>query len=120
MPRTVDLFIDSDLPLAQLALRVGEVVGRTLLPSPDGSRFVLHDEGVTAYLAEHDFLDDDDLPLSEFRYVLSASVRESDNFEDSAEVSYLRRANTSLRQATGLSSLLVLDLELPDPSQPAR
>ena len=120
MPRTVDLFLDSDRPLDRLADQLSELVGCPFVAAPDGARFLLQDGPVTAHLAEHDFLDDDDLPLSEFRYVLSASVRESDNFEDSAEVSYLRRANTSLRQATGLSSLLVLDLELPDPSQPAR
>jgi hypothetical protein len=75
--------------------------------------------GVTAYLAEHDFLDDDNLPLSEFRYVLSASVRTAGDIEQSPEVACLRLVNTLLRQNAGFASLLVIDLERPDAPEPA-
>jgi hypothetical protein len=112
MSRTVDLFIDSDQPLELVASRLGELAGRPLTAFPDGARFVLHDGDVTAYLSEHDFLDDDDLPLSELRYVLSAMVRQPGPIEESPEVSYLRRLNERLRQSE-LASLLVVDLERP-------
>ena len=118
MSRTIDLFIDSDQPLDQVAAQLSELTTYPLMASPDRSRFVLQDGPVTAYLAEHDFLDDDDLPLSEFRYVLSASVRSPGDIDDSAEVACLRRVNSRLREATVLPSLLVIDLERPDAALP--
>jgi hypothetical protein len=115
--RTVDLFIDSDQPLDQVAVQLSELAHCQLVASPDRSRFLWQEGPVTAYLAEHDFLDDDDLPLSEFRYVLSAPVRSSGRIDDSAEVAFLRRVNSQLRQSAVLPSLLVIDLERPDPVQ---
>ena len=117
MPRTVDLFIDSDQPLQQVAAQLGDVTGHLLAASPDRSQFVLQEGPVTAYLAEHDFLDDDDLPLSEFRYVLSAPVRTAGDIDESAEVACLRRVHSQLRSSVGLPSLLVIDLERPDAYQ---
>lgn len=114
MSRTVDLFIDSDQPLEQVADHLSELTGRPLVATPDRARFVLQDGPVTAYLAEHDFLDDDDLPLSEFRYVLSAPVRSPGAVDDSAEVACLRQVNADLRTGSDLPSLLVIDLERPD------
>jgi hypothetical protein len=115
--RTVDLFIDSDQPLEQVAAQLSELNDCQLVASPDRARFVLHEGPVTAYLAEHDFLDDDDLPLSEFRYVLSAPVRSPGPIDDSAEVACLRGINTRMRQSAVLPSLLVIDLERPDSVQ---
>ena len=86
MSRTIDLFIDSDQPLEQVAAQLSDLTGHPLVASPDRSRFVFQDGPVTAYLAEHDFLDDDDLPLSEFRYVLSTSVSSPGDIDDGAEV----------------------------------
>ncbi|HTW09183.1 MAG TPA: hypothetical protein VME46_16880 [Acidimicrobiales bacterium] len=114
MSRTVDLFIDSDQPLEQVAAELSDLTGTQLVPSSDRTRFVLHRDGVTAYLAEHDFIDDDDLPLSEFRFVLSAPVRSNGLIDDSAEVAYLREVNSALRHRAQLASLLVIDLERPD------
>ena len=114
MSRSVDLFIDSDQALAQVASRLGELTGQPLVASPDPSRFVLRDGPVTAHLAEHDFVDDDDLPLSEFRYVLSASVRSAGSIDDSPEAASLRRVNALWREGAYLPSLLVIDLERPD------
>jgi hypothetical protein len=117
MTCTVDLFIDSDQPLGQLAARLSDLLGQELSPSPDARRFVLRDGEVTAYLAEHDFVDDEDLPLSEFRYVLSAAVRGRGRAEESEEITCLRRVNAVLRETTGLPSLLVVDLERPAPGR---
>jgi hypothetical protein len=117
MSRTVDLFLDSDQPLERVAAQLSELTGQQFVALPDGSRFVLQDGQVSAYLAEHDFLDDDDLPLSEFRYVLSASVRTIGSIEDSLEVECLRRVNAQLRSNASFPSLLVIDLERPDADQ---
>ena len=94
MSRTVDLFIDSDQPLPQLAERLSELVGQPLSASGGQHRYALVDGNVNAYLSEHDFLDDDDLPLSEFRYVLSAAVRGPGPIEDSPEVCCVRAGQT--------------------------
>jgi hypothetical protein len=118
MSRTVDLFLDSDQPLGRVAEQLSELTGNQLVASPDKTHFVMLVGGVTAYLAEHDFLDDDNLPLSEFRYVLSASVRGAGHIEESPEVAALRLVNTLLRQGAGFPSLLVIDLERPDALQP--
>jgi hypothetical protein len=118
MTQTVDLFLDSDQPLALVASELGELIGAPLVASPDHARFVVHDGEVTADLSEHDFIDDVDLPLSSFRYVLSAFVRRIGRAEDSAELAWLRRVNSSWRDGPGLPSLLVINLERPD-AQPA-
>jgi hypothetical protein len=117
MPRTVDLFLDSDQPLDRVAEQLSEVSRARFVPAPDGAHFVAHDAGVVAYLTDHDFLDDDDLPLSEFRYVLSASVARGASIEESPELSFLRRVNAGLRQSGAFPSLLVIDLERPDTAQ---
>jgi hypothetical protein len=114
MPRTVDLFLDSDQPLDRLAEQLGELGSARFVPSPDQAYFVARDGDVVAYLTDHDFVDDDDLPLSEFRYVLSASVTQATSIEDSPELSFLRRVNAGLRQSGAFASLLVIDLERPD------
>lgn len=116
MPRTVDLFLDSDQPLDRVAEQLAELSNARFVASPDRAHFVAHDSDVVAYLAGHDFLDDDELPLSEFRYVLSASVPAGVAIEESRELSFLRRVNAGLRQSGAFASLLVIDLERPDTS----
>jgi hypothetical protein len=117
MPRTVDLFLDSDQPLDRLAEQLSELSSVRFVSSPDQAHFVAQDGDVVAYLTDHDFLDDDELPLSEFRYVLSASVPQGTLIDDSSELSFLRRVNAGLRQSGGFPSLLVIDLERPDTAQ---
>jgi len=117
MSRTVDLFLDSDQPLDLVAAELSELIGAPLSPSPDRHRYALQDGGVTVYLSEHDFLDDDDLPLSEFPYVLSAQVRGAGDIDASPEARCLRRVNALWRDGPGLPSLLVIDLERLDLSE---
>lgn len=119
MPRAIDLFIDSDQPLDRLADELSQLTGQPFQPAPDRSRYVMHDDGVVAHLSGHDFVDDDGLPLSEFRYVLSCSVPYGSDLETSAEVASLRRVSTSLRDHGALPCLLVIDLERPDVPGPA-
>lgn len=114
MPRTVDLFLDSDQPLSRVAEQLSELSFVRFVAAPDQAHFVAHDGDVVAYLTDHDFLDDNDLPLSEFRYVLSASVTRSASIEDSPELAFLRKVNAGLRQSGAFPSLLVIDLERPD------
>lgn len=114
MSRTVDLFVDSDQALEQVAAVIGDLAGHRLVKVPDGSRFIFDDGHVTAQLSEHDFVDDEDLPLSEFRYVLSSVVRGAGPVDKSVELAFLRRLNNGLREQTVLPSLLVVDLERPD------
>lgn len=114
MSRTVDLFVDSDQPLDQVAALIGDLVGRPLVCAPDGRRYLFDDGEVVAHLSEHDFVDDEDLPLSEFRYVLSAVVRSVTTIDTSAEIALMRMLNAGLRERNLLPSLLVVDLERPD------
>jgi hypothetical protein len=114
MPRTVDLFLDSDRPLSRVAEQLSELDLVRFVAAPDQAHFVARDGDVVAHLTDHDFLDDDDLPLSEFRYVLSASVQRTVPIEDSPELAFLRKVNAGLRQSGAFPSLLVIDLERPD------
>jgi hypothetical protein len=114
LSRTVDLFLDSDQPLERFASQLSELTGAQLVASPDGTGYYLHDGPVAAFLFEHDYVDDDDLPLSEFRFVFSAQVRGRGRMEDSAELQYLRQVNGRLRETSGMSSLLVIDLQVRD------
>ena len=116
MARTVDLFIDSDQPIEQLAYRLGELAGTVPRPAPLGASYLLGDGEVAARLAEHDFLDDEGLPLSEFRYVVSCAVRRPGELDESAELAFLRALNRRLRQESLWPSLLVVDLERLDPA----
>jgi hypothetical protein len=115
--RTVDLFLDSDQPLDLFASQLAELTGHQFVPSPDGTHFAMHAGEVTAYLTEHDFLDDEGLPLGEFRYVLSAPIRSAGNIEESTETTCLRSVNTLFRSRGTTPSLLVLDLDRPDSRQ---
>ena len=116
MARTVDLFIDSDQPIEQVAYRLGELAGRVPRPAPPGTAYLLGDGEVAARLAEHDFVDDEGLPLSEFRYVVSCAVRGPGEVDESAELAFPRALNRRLRQESPWPSLLVVDLERPDPA----
>jgi len=117
--RTIDLFLDSDQPLELLAGRLALLTGREFVASPDGTRFAMRERDVVAYLAEHDFLDDEDLLLSQFRYVLSAVVKGTGELEESPEAVCLRSVNALFRQGGAGASLLVMDLDRPSENQVA-
>ena len=100
MSRTVDLFLDSDQPLERHA-ELGDLMGHPLVALPDRTRYVLSEGRVNAFLSEHDFLDDDDLPLSEFRYVLSACVTATASIEESPRWNSSARSTLAWRQVSG-------------------
>ena len=93
---------------------LGDLMGHPLVALPDRTRYLLSEGRVNAFLSEHDFLDDDDLPLSEFRYVLSARVTATATIDESPELELFRKINARLATSVGLPSLLVIDLERPD------
>lgn len=118
MSRSVDLFIDVDLPLDRLAEELGRLTGLHLTPEPHGDCFVLSEGRVVARLAEHPYGDDEDLPLSRHRYALSSRVPDDDRLQDSEEAVLLRRVSQQLRSGSPWRALLVLDLQYRDPGTP--
>ncbi len=111
--RSVDLFIDSDLPLTEVAARVTAVTQIPVAADADG-RFVVSHEEVHAELGEHRYVDDGDLWLSRYRYALSARVATDANPKDSAEAGLLRRMAQALHRDGPFAVLLVLDLQYRD------
>lgn len=118
MARSIDLFIDSDRPLDGLADELSELTGLVFAPAPDRRRYVMQDGLVVCHLSGHDFLDDDGLPLSEFRYVLATSVPLGTELATSPEVTSLRHVRDRLLEQAGPPCLLVIDLERPDEAEP--
>jgi hypothetical protein len=64
MSRCVDLFVDSDLPIDEVADQLRRLAGVALTPSPDAATYVLRDGPVVVELGEHAYGDDGDLRLS--------------------------------------------------------
>ncbi|MHB1534779.1 MAG: hypothetical protein ACYC1D_09255 [Acidimicrobiales bacterium] len=114
MSRSVDLFIDTDAPLEQLAEQLGQAIGAQLTPSPNGATRILRDGAVVAELGPHPYLDDGDLWLSRYRYALSARVTSDARPQDTAEAAVLRRVAQAVRQRELFPVLLVLDLQYRD------
>lgn len=121
MSRSVDLFIDADLPLERLAAELGQRLDAAVAEDPGSSRWRLQLGEVTAHLGPHPYVDDRDLLLSRYRYALSARVVGDEALPDAREATVLRRASQVLRRETPWRLLLVLDLHYrdPGPSSPA-
>ena len=112
MSRSVDLFIDSELSLPDLAARLHQLSGVGLVPAREEDCLVMAGSAVQARLSGHDYLDDHELCLSRYRYVLSARVPGDVNPRDSKEASVLRSISQTLRSE--MAVLLVLDLQYRD------
>jgi hypothetical protein len=109
--RSVDLFISSSLPLDQLAADLGRRSDAQLLPTTDPARWRFVDGGVTAELSEHPYVDDGELWLSRYRYVLSARMVAGVGPLDSPEVLSLRHLAQTVHDPVSFPCLLVLDLQ---------
>jgi hypothetical protein len=109
--RSVDLFISSSLPLDELAADLGRRTDAELLPTTDPGRWRFVDGGVTAELSEHPYLDDGELWLSRYRYVLSSRMATGVGPLDSPEVLSLRHLAQTLHDPVSFPVLLVLDLQ---------
>jgi hypothetical protein len=108
--RSVDLFISSSLPLDELAADLGRRTDADL-PTTDPGRWRFVDCGVTAELSEHPYLDDGELWLSRYRYVLSSRMATGVGPLDSPEVLSLRHLAQTLHDPVSFPVLLVLDLQ---------
>ncbi len=114
MARTVELFLDSDQPLALVARDLAGLVGARLSPLPGTSGFALSDGPVDATVREHAFVDDEGLPLSAFRYVVTVVVAGTYEPEAGPELHWLRALRRRVRDERPWACLLVVDLERPD------
>lgn len=111
MSRSVDLFIASSLPIEALAEHLRARTGAQLTPTTDPARWRMVDGSVTADLYEHAYVDDGELWLSRYRYVLSTHMADGIGLLDSSEVLGLRHLAQVLHDPPHLSVLLVLDLQ---------
>lgn len=118
MSRSIDLFLDSDLPLERLGTVLDEIVeDATFRPAPDGSSWSVRWSEGTAQLSAHDYFAGR-LPLDAYPFVLSCSVAGGTALASSAEAAWLRRVAAALRSAGWPQTLLVLDLQRRDGEEP--
>lgn len=111
MSRSVDLFIGSSLPIDQLAELLRTRSGAQLVPTVDPERWRFVDGAISADLFVHPYVDDGELWLSRYRYVLSTSMADGVGPIDSGEVLGLRHLAQILHDPVELPVLLVLDLQ---------
>jgi hypothetical protein len=112
MSRSVDLFIDADVSLDELASALGCQADSPLVPDEAGWR--LQEGDAQAVLAEHPYDDDGDLPFTRYRYALSARVPNDVRPHATAEAALLRRVALKVQQGPGWPVLLVHDLQYRD------
>lgn len=114
MSRSVDLFVSSPETLDVVAAAIGEIDDVTVEAGSDGSWNVR--EGATsASLSSHGYVDDGDLLLSRYVYVLSGQVPATARPQDTPVAGLLRHVGSQLRQRTSWAVLLVLDLQYREP-----
>lgn len=112
MSRSVDLFVDSTLPLEALAELLAARSELRFDPAGDDPEHCrAHLGEVSVELYAHDYVDDGELWLSRYRYVLSSRTDGGVVPLDSAEVTALRRLAHQLHDPTDLPVMLVLDLQ---------
>jgi hypothetical protein len=114
MSRSVDLFIDADIPIGELAAELGRLTDLTLDPRPDAAEWILEEGEVRATLAEHPYVDDGDLLLAHYRYALSCQVTNGVRLQAAPETALLRLVAEALQHKSAWPVLLVLDLQYRD------
>ena len=120
MSRSVDLFIDADVSLDELAGALGRQAGAPLVADPDHTSWRLTDGEVHAILAEHPYGDDGNLLFTRYRFALSARVPNEVRPHDTAEAALLRRMAVKIQQGPAWPVLLVHDLQYRDHELPSR
>jgi hypothetical protein len=114
MSRSVDLFIDADAPIDEVAANLGELLGSPLAEGPGPRTWLLQEGTVEAVLTCHPFLDDGELLLSRYRYALSARVPNTVRVQDAPETALLRHVAERVLRGSHLPALLVFDLQYRD------
>ncbi|HVA74250.1 MAG TPA: hypothetical protein VNF71_06760 [Acidimicrobiales bacterium] len=110
MSRSVDLFISSPEPLDAVATKISDLAKVSVVAGPDG-RWEVREGDTSASLYEHRYIDDGDLFLSHYQYVLSGQAPATSRPQDTPEAALLRRVGSVLQQGTSWPVLLVLDLQ---------
>jgi hypothetical protein len=109
MSRSVELFICSPDPLDAVARTVASATGFKVDPGESGV-WIVRDGEVRAVLGEHRYTDEE-LPLSRYRYAMSAEVNDGIRLQDSPPVALLRRVVETLQGKPEWMTLLVLDMQ---------
>lgn len=131
MSRSIDLFIECPKPIDEVASELARTTRMTLTPGTLPATWSLEEDGVHAELRAHPYIDDGDLVLERYQYVLSCRVSDGRRLTDSPEANLLRMVSEALHKE-GIGSLIVHDLQYRDrvvsratgedpaePSQPA-
>jgi hypothetical protein len=113
MSRSVDLFIDTELSLEEVADALGRQAGSPLV-SDGQATWLLQDGAVRATLAEHPYGDDGELLFTRYRFALSARLTNQGRTQDSAEAALLRRIAQKVQQNLAWPVLVVHDLQYRD------
>jgi hypothetical protein len=113
MSRSIDLFIQRDQPIEELAEEVGRLCGLSLQPGALPGTWAADEGEVHVELRTHPYIDDGDLVLEHYRYALSGRVANGTRLSDAPVTVLLRMVSETLRKA-GLSTLLVHDLQYRD------
>jgi hypothetical protein len=116
--RSVDLFIDTKLTIAEVAAKLGELLEHPLVANPDQTVFAYEHASVSLTLCAHEFIDDGDLLFSSYRYVLTGRVASTARVQDSAEAKLLRWVADKIQKEPRWPVLLVLDLQYRDKGKP--
>ncbi len=111
MSRSVDLFIDAQLSLDEVADAVGRLAGAPLVAEPEHARWRLREGETQATLAEHPYGDDGPLLYTRYRYALSARVANEQRPHDTREAALLRRVADLVQRGPAWPVLLVHDLQ---------
>lgn len=117
MTRRIDLFVSTDDPIGAVAAIIARVGDFETGPVAGDGSVTLAREGVVATLSEHHLPDGDELRLSGYRYVLTATADVAGHLGDAPETLLLRRLAAHLAGELGV--LLVLDLPRPEERRPA-
>jgi hypothetical protein len=111
MSRSVDLFIDADAPLEEVAASLSKLLGSPFAEGPGSRTWLLREGTVEAVLSCHPFVDDGELLLSRYRYALSARVANDVRIQDAPETALLRHVADRVQRGSHLPALLVFDLQ---------
>lgn len=113
MSRSIDLFIDSDRPIEEVAADIERLTSMAVRPGDDASTWVLDEGEVRADLRAHPYASDGELLLERYRYALGSRVGSDTRLLDAPETSLLRLVSEALQRG-GFPTLLVHDLQYRD------